>query len=40
MVYTQNNREIAEAAGGEIPIDKKIWKEWPHTDTTVDFKLL
>jgi hypothetical protein len=40
MVYTQNNRQIAEAAGGQIPIDKKVWKAWPHTDTTVEFKLL
>ena len=38
MVYTQNNRKLAEAAMGEIPIDKA--SPWPHTDTTVEFKLL
>ena len=38
MVYTENNRKIAEAEGGEIPMDAT--SPWPHTDTTVEFKLL
>ena len=38
MVYTQNNRKLAEDAMGQIPIDKA--SPWPHTDTTVEFKLL
>ena len=38
MVYTTNNMDLAEAAMGAIPIDKK--SPWPHTDTTVEFKLL
>ena len=38
MIYTENNRKIAEAEGGEIPIDEK--SPWPYTDTTVEFKLL
>lgn len=40
MVYTKNNMEIAEAAGGPIPLGDFKKTPWPHTDTTVEFKLL
>ena len=38
MMYTENNKKLAEAELGPIPIDDK--SPWPYTDTTVEFKLL
>ena len=38
MIYTENNKKLAEAELGAIPIDKE--SPWPYTDTTVEFKLL
>ena len=40
MIYTENNRKLAEAEGGEIPLGDFEKTPWPHTDTTVEFKLL
>merc|ERR1712195_227210 len=37
-MYTENNKKLAEAELGPIPIDDK--SPWPYTDTTVEFKLL
>jgi hypothetical protein len=38
MMYTENNRKLAEATGGEIKVDGGA--PWPGVDTTVEFKLL
>ena len=38
--YTNNNMKNAEAKLGAIPMGDFKKTPWPHTDTTVDFKLL
>ena len=40
MVYTENNKKLAEAELGDIPMGDFDKTPWPHTDTTVEFKLL
>ena len=40
IMYTENNKKLAEAELGEIPMEDFKKSPWPHTDTTVEFKLL
>tara|TARA_B110000285_G_C14911120_1_gene508001 strand:- start:227 stop:637 length:411 start_codon:yes stop_codon:yes gene_type:complete len=39
-MYTENNKKEAEAKLGAIPMGDFKKTPWPHTDTTVEFKLL
>lgn len=40
IIYTDNNKKMAEAELGPIPMGDFKKTPWPHTDTTVEFKLL
>ena len=40
IMYTENNKKEAESKLGAIPMGDFKKTPWPHTDTTVEFKLL